>query len=469
MQSIKGKHIFILFAIISGATGCVNLFNNFLNQSYNVHSNNLSQINGNLEKKFDREKNNHLKPFTTSSLDEGSLLDYQRYIRWKEALELMEHFHIDINAETTAFILDTGLHPNLKDLTRDRIGYNARLAGQTFEGKPIPPIDLDGHGTAVAGVIGAIAGNDFLINGIGVNNWIYPIQVASLHEDNITTPDNVVLKIMLDALQHSYNVIHDEKLGVSPINISMGGYIYEHELDQFYKKFSSDEYQMVFITSAGNNNSTEPTYPSGYGFLESEHDIPNIISVGACSLNGEKADFEFDDEGKKIGTNYNLDRNISNQWVHIAAPGINIQTLSIELTPAIKKRLESALDLKFTQEEGELIKKFYPKQPTSTTYKTGTSLSAPIVSGIITLASKIIQHYKINNIGHNTLAQLLFKSSQYSPQTKNSNALEWCTYGIVDALGMMVCTLIKLDPTLKDEIAEFLSKKGYEIDSELLE
>lgn len=198
----------------------------------------------------------------------------------------------------------------------DGNGYIDDIHGWDFAYNDPNPDDEIGHGTHVAGLIGA-RHNDIGIAGMMDNVQIMPLKF--LNKERKGDTKNAVLAI-------DYAI----KMGAKIINNSWGS---ESQSDLLQKAIqAANDKGIIFVASAGNSandNEKKPVFPSSYN-------IPNIISVGATNGLGEKAAFS----------------NYGKSNVHIFAPGATI----VSITP----------DDKYT-------------------YKSGTSMAAPIVTGALGL------------------------------------------------------------------------------------
>jgi len=149
--------------------------------------------------------------------------------------------------------------------------------------------DFTGHGTHVAGTIGAVGNNRIGITGVC---WHAGMIVFKVGDRNID-------------LASAITAIHYATINDIPIlNCSWGGRQHSEAL-----RFAIQQYKGLVIASAGNtgtNNDTIPMYPASYR-------LPNIISVAATDQNNRLTRF----------SNYG-ERN-----VHIAAPGADILSTAI--------------------------------------------------------------------------------------------------------------------------------------------
>lgn len=156
------------------------------------------------------------------------------------------------------------------------------------------PMDDGGHGTHVAGTIGAYGNNSLGVTGV---NWKISIMaVKFLGADGSGTTDAAIL-----GLQY-VKMMKDRGYNIIATNNSWGGGSYSRALYDAIQGLMASG--ILFIAAAGNdalNNDLEPHYPSSY-------DLPNIISVAATDHNDNLASFS----------------NFGKRTVHVGAPGKDI-------------------------------------------------------------------------------------------------------------------------------------------------
>lgn len=163
-------------------------------------------------------------------------------------------------------VIDSGVdgtHPDLRD------NINTSLSKCFSPDFSNPLEDNTGHGTHVAGIIGAEANNS-----IGIAGTCWNISIVSLRVGTKEGKFNV--DAVLQAI--SYATVND----IDILNYSGGGYTYRAS----YKE-AIDNYSGLFICAAGNdntNNDVTPHYPSNY-------DLPNVISVGSIDRDGDRSSF----------------------------------------------------------------------------------------------------------------------------------------------------------------------------------
>ncbi len=174
-------------------------------------------------------------------------------------------------------VVDTGVDLNHSDL-RDHLisGYNAIQPGAR-------PADDVGHGTHVAGVIGALVNNNLGVAGMSWYNRVMPVKVLDSSGAGSTY---AVAQGIIWATDH----------GAKVINMSLGNYADAQFLHEAIK-YAYDR-DVVLIAASGNDNTNRPGYPAAY---------PEVLGVAAVDARKQKAAF----------SNYG-------DYIGVAAPGVNI-------------------------------------------------------------------------------------------------------------------------------------------------
>ncbi|MBT6440764.1 MAG: S8 family serine peptidase, partial [Flavobacteriales bacterium] len=221
-------------------------------------------------------------------------------------LNLAEAWDISTGeAIVTVAVLDTGVdldHPDLaaniwvnpretpnNGIDDDNNGYIDDVNGWDFVNNDNRPDDDEGHGTHVAGTIGAVSNNGIGVAGISPNVRIMPLKALNEFGSGLTSDFFLALE---------YAVAN----GAEVSNNSWGG----PNPDRWMQALIEDAGQVghVFVAAAGNdesNNDIVPDYPNSYP-------SGNIISVAAIEESGGLASFS----------------NYGRSSVHVAAPGRNI-------------------------------------------------------------------------------------------------------------------------------------------------
>lgn len=203
---------------------------------------------------------------------------YQRY-QWNLPLiDTEKGWTINKGSEQiTVGIVDTGVdlnHPDLKDQLVG--GYN--IVNENAE-----PLDDVGHGTHVAGVVGALVNNNLGVAGMSWYNRIMPVKV--LDETGAGSTYSV-----------AQGIIWATDNGAKVINLSLGNYAEANFLHDAIKY--AYDHDVVIVAASGNDNTEQPGYPAAY---------PEVFAVGATDANKSKASF----------SNYG-------DYIDVAAPGVNI-------------------------------------------------------------------------------------------------------------------------------------------------
>jgi subtilisin family serine protease len=174
----------------------------------------------------------------------------------------------------------------------DNNGYVDDLHGWDFaddDNHPEAPVDSHGHGTHVAGIIGAV-GN----NGVGVVGVCWQVSIMPLRF--ITAADYGTTEDAIDAIRYA------AENGADVINLSWGGSGYSQALkDEIDAAGLAGALVVCAAGNDGNNLDDVKTYPASF-------DSANVLSVGASDADDEPAWF----------TNY------SDSLVDVAAPGSDI-------------------------------------------------------------------------------------------------------------------------------------------------
>lgn len=183
-----------------------------------------------------------------------------------------------------------GIDDDGNGFTDDVIGYD--FVNQTYGNLgdysiPDPiPFDEHGHGTMVAGVIGAD------INGIGIVGIAPEVKIVALRAFDLT--GNAEIKDIANA------IIYAALNGINVLNLSFGSQEYSRLLEDAISFAQS--MGCIVVASAGNDGSIIPHYPS---------DFDGVISVGSITSEGVIAN------SSNFGPN-----------VDIFAPGVQIYTAS---------------------------------------------------------------------------------------------------------------------------------------------
>lgn len=175
-------------------------------------------------------------------------------------------------------VLDTGIDNDHEDLS------SKIILSKDFTNSPSGPNDFYGHGTHVAGIIGAVTNN-----GTGVAG---------------SCPNCTLLngKVLDDNGYGSYSGIANgmtwaANSGAKVINLSLGGPFRSSTLESAVNYAWNKG--VVIVAAAGNSGNKSKTFPAAY---------TKAIAVAATNNQDQKASFS----------------SYGSQWVDVAAPGENI-------------------------------------------------------------------------------------------------------------------------------------------------
>lgn len=151
-------------------------------------------------------------------------------------------------------------------------------------------MDDNGHGTHVAGTIGAVGNNGVGVVGVNWNVQIMPLKFLGADGSGTTSA-------AVEAVNYA-TMMRNRGVSIMLTNNSWGS---GSPAQALYDAISaSRDADMLFVAAAGNSNSSTLFYPAGF-------DLDNIISVAATDRNDAKASFSnFGD------------------WVDLGAPGVDI-------------------------------------------------------------------------------------------------------------------------------------------------
>lgn len=175
---------------------------------------------------------------------------------------------IEWDAEANIWVFDPD---DVNGIDDDGNGYIDDFIGWDFKGMDNNPFDENGHGTHIAGIIGADGMSDEGINGVTWNVQMAALKIFGEHTASGTTIE--AIEAMLYAKEKGFQIT----------NNSYGSGFYNPAL---YETMDSIDSQL-FIASAGNDGLSvahAPRYPAAF-------DLPNIVSVAASNHYDRLASF----------------------------------------------------------------------------------------------------------------------------------------------------------------------------------
>ncbi len=182
------------------------------------------------------------------------------------------------SSAVTVAVVDTGIASDHPDLAPNVV------PGWDFVQNDGDPRDFNGHGTHVAGTIGARGDNGLGVAGVSWRVGLMPVRVL----DGSGTGSNANV-----AAGFAYACAH----GADVVNASLGGGSYSEAMrDAIASPACADT---LFVVAAGNDGVSDdryPTYPCNYG--AAPDDLPNVICVGASDSSDTLA--SFSNYGKSV-------------------------------------------------------------------------------------------------------------------------------------------------------------------------
>jgi subtilisin family serine protease len=225
------------------------------------------------------------------------------------------------SASVKVAILDSGVQLDHPDLTTNLVpGYNF----MAYTGSTVPADD-NGHGTIMAGIIGAEGNNGVGMTGMNWHVSLMPLKMVADYGD-------ADLGAAVSAIQ--YAVANGAKI----INASYGGWYYGGYPPERDAIAAAGQAGVLFVAAAGNgalDNDARAFYPASYP-------LNNVISVGATTQSGGVA--SFSDYGNSV---------------QIGAPGVSVLSTTSNVGP--------------------------DSNPAGYDVWSGTSVSTPIVAGAAAL------------------------------------------------------------------------------------
>lgn len=203
-------------------------------------------------------------------------------------------------------VVDTGVdytHPDLDDniwrnpgeiagngRDDDGNGYVDDVIGWDFANNDNDPLDINGHGTHVAGTIAA-DNNGFGVTGVAYGATIMPVQVLGADGTGVS-----------GAIANGIQYAADN--GAQVINLSLGSNFYDPRIESAVR-YAAEQGTLV-VSAAGNSAFSQPGYPAQFATNWG-------VSVGAIDPSFRLAEFS-----NRAGNN--------SQLFHVVAPGVSIES-----------------------------------------------------------------------------------------------------------------------------------------------
>ena len=259
-------------------------------------------------------------------------------------------------------IIDSGVTAWHDDLGADWGGQRIDRFVDFTSGRSEPYDDL-GHGTHVAGII---AGNG--ADSSGARSGIAP----AAHLTVLKVLDGQGRGRISDVIAAlDYVVDNKDVLGIRVVNLSVAAGVYESYLtDPLTLAAKRAVDAGIVVVAAAGNNGRGPEQRTQYGGITAPGNAPWVLTVGASSHMGT---VERDDDTIAAFSSRGPSAIDAAAKPDLVAPGIGIESLSNPDSRLYGERPDALLD-------GTMDVSFHPYMSLS-----GTSMSAPVVTGTVAL------------------------------------------------------------------------------------
>jgi len=207
-----------------------------------------------------------------------------------------------------AFIRN-GIDDDTNNFVDDYFGINTTVTPSTGD-----PMDTTGHGTAMAGIIGAVGNNTLGIAGV---NWQTKIMALKCMTTT-GTADNAIT-----CINYALSQKGDQHLILTLGWSQNPNYTYSNSLHDALR--IAQDSGVLVVAAAGNNtedNDIFPNYPSSYN--HDPKDFPTVASITPDNIISVGASDQFDK--KETNSSYGL------ATVDLFAPGKDIRTATYSTT-----------------------------------------------------------------------------------------------------------------------------------------
>ena len=262
-------------------------------------------------------------------LPDDALLSYQN--PWIDQINLLNAWELVSNQKSSSkvAVIDSGVDLTHPDLKANLIsGVNLVNDSQSVQ-------DLDGHGTKVAGLIGAVTNNEIGIASPARGVSIMPIKVTENGTGNLST----VVEGIRYAIDHDADVI----------NLSLGNYNNSFALRTVIEEAAAKD--ILMVGAAGNDNDSAVVFPAAY---------PEVIAVASVQT-GTKEKAPFSNYGP---------------LVDLVAPGTDIYSTTLNGEYAFDKG--TSMSSPIVASSGVLLKDYASYLTNKQVFKLLEETAAPI-------------------------------------------------------------------------------------------
>lgn len=267
-------------------------------------------------------------------------------------------------------VLDSGIDSSHPDLANR---YNSTLS-KDFTTTNSPGVDIHGHGTQIAGIIGAQTNN-----GVGVAGVCQKVSLVSLKVSRYNDKGQLraVWEYVADAIDYavekSIPILNFSYCGVNTHNSRLG--------------VALNNYKGLFVCSTTN----EREDVTNYDFAHQNYIPSQTIVVAGTNVDDVLFTF-YDKEGKLKGSSYSATK------VHLAAPGDNIWTTDVGGSYICTYGTSMATP--YVAGVAALLKSKYPAMSASAIkyYITNNVDDIPELEGMVSTGGRLNAYKALNNV-----------------------------------------------------------------------
>lgn len=286
---------------------------------------------------YDTEEVKEETTVTTSTIP-TEIADYQKQVNVDKAWKYLEDNGKDAGGDSSVIVavIDTGVDYNHIDLKQniwinkleipgngiddDDNGYVDDVYGWNFVGDNNDPMDDNGHGTHVAGIIGA-ANNDIGVTGVAYNCKVMPIKAGN-SSGYFNNSD------IASAITYAY------MNGADVINMSFGGTSVTMAVQEALEK----AYSRSFLVAAAGNDAcqnepyfplipVETVYPASFSFVDGVMSVDGSnygsVFTNFDSIKENKIEYECFSPGEYISSTFPGNRYASLSGTSMATPVVS--------------------------------------------------------------------------------------------------------------------------------------------------